>query len=401
MALQSSTPSHAAAPHSAASAIAHVARNATKTRASADEQDDGGFAAQLMRAQPDQDAKPADADAKADASKSKAESKDDDDKDGKDTKAAKSPDGTPPAVDPNALLPWAPPVAPATTSLATRSDGDDGADAAGGLLGGLRRGKGKGDKDIGLAALGLGKDAGKDAKAADATALSGKGGKSAADFTAALGKGEGAGNGATGTRDAMAALLPQADPVSVQAGSIGASPNSLLDNNAANQAAPTPPAQATLPMTPQSPTFAPALGQQIAVWMKDGVQHAEVQLSPADLGPIRVKIEMAGAQARVEMAADVQSTRDALQQAMPQLADSLGQVGLSLSGGGVSDQSTAQQQAQSQAFAAAAGGSGGHGGRPGHGATRGAAGDAGGEDFAVATASRQAAQRRGLLDMYA
>jgi flagellar hook-length control protein FliK len=401
MALQSSTPSHAAAPHSAASAIAsaHGARNATKMRTSADEQDDGGFAAQLMRAQPDQDAKPADADAKADAPKATA--KDDDDKDGKDTKAAKTPDGTPPAVDPNALLPWAPPVAPATTSLATRADGDDGADAAGGLLGGLRRGKGKGDKDIGLAALGLGKDAGKDAKAADATALSGKGGKSAADFTAALGKGEGAGNGATGTRDAMAALLPQADPVSVQAGSIGASPNSLLDNNAANQAAPTPPAQATLPMTPQSPTFAPALGQQIAVWMKDGVQHAEVQLSPADLGPIRVKIEMAGAQARVEMAADVQSTRDALQQAMPQLADSLGQVGLSLSGGGVSDQSTAQQQAQSQAFATAAGGSGGHGGRPGHGATRGAAGDAGGEDFAVATASRQAAQRRGLLDMYA
>ena len=51
--------------------------------------------------------------------------------------------------------------------------------------------------------------------------------------------------------------------------------------------------------------------------MRDGVQHAEVQLSPQDLGPIRVQIAMEGAQTRVEMSADVQSTRDALQQAMP------------------------------------------------------------------------------------
>ena len=109
-------------------------------------------------------------------------------------------------------------------------------------------------------------------------------------------------------------------------------------------------------MPPQAPTFAPALGQQIDVWMKGGVQHAEVQLSPQDLGPIRVKIEMDGAHARVQMSADVQSTRDALQQAMPQLSEQLGQVGLSLTGGGVSDQ-PAFQQSQAQAQASADGGS--------------------------------------------
>ena len=150
-------------------------------------------------------------------------------------------------------------------------------------------------------------------------------------------------------------------------------------------------------MTPQSPTFAPALGQQIDVWMKGGVQHAEVQLSPQDLGPIRVKIEMEGAHARVQMSADVQSTRDALQQAMPLLSEQLGQVGLSLTGGGVSDQ-PAFQQSQAQAQSNADGGSG----RPGNGAGAHAGGaHGGGEDIAMASAARQQAQRRGLLDMYA
>ena len=191
-------------------------------------------------------------------------------------------------------------------------------------------------------------------------------------------------------------MLPQPDPMAVQAGAIGAPANALMDvNQAAHQAPPTPPAQATLPMAPQAPTFAPALGQQIDVWMKGGVQHAEVQLSPQDLGPIRVKIEMQGDQTRVHMSADVQSTRDALQQAMPQLSEQLGQVGISLTGGGVSDQPTFQQ---SQAQAQANGGFGGNG-RSGNGGSADGHGSV--EDIAAASAARQMAQRRGLLDTYA
>jgi flagellar hook-length control protein FliK len=124
-----------------------------------------------------------------------------------------------------------------------------------------------------------------------------------------------------------------------------------------------------------------------------------VQLSPQELGPIRVKIELQGDATRVEMSADVQSTRDALQQALPQLSDSLGQVGLSLSGGGVSDQSASQSQGQFQASADGGSASGNGSGRPG--STRGGFG--GGDDGSAigASAARPAAQRRGLLDMYA
>ncbi len=227
-----------------------------------------------------------------------------------------------------------------------------------------------------------------------------KGAAATGDIAAALAKAEGAVKAATEARDSLAAMLPQPDPVTVQAGAIGAPANALLDaNQGAQPAPPTPPAQATLPMTPQSPTFAPALGQQIDVWMKGGVQHAEVQLSPQDLGPIRVRIEMEGAHARVQMSADVQSTRDALQQAMPQLSEQLGLVGLSLTGGGVSDQ-PAFQQSQAQAQAQANGDFGGSG-RQGPGPHAGGSGGGAGEDLAMAAAARQQAQRRGLLDMYA
>ena len=148
-------------------------------------------------------------------------------------------------------------------------------------------------------------------------------------------------------------------------------------------------------MPPHSPAFAPALGHQIDVWMKGGVQHAEVQLSPQDLGPIRVRIEMEGAHARVQMSADVQSTRDALQQAMPQLSEQLGQVGLSLSGGGVSDQ-PAFAQAQAQAQGQGGGTGGQH--RPGTGQP---SGTGHGDDLAAAAAVRRPIQPRGLLDTYA
>jgi len=284
--------------------------------------------------------------------------------------------------------------------LADKTATDDHDDFATDPLGALRKAAAKPGKDDGKAALMAGLAAGKQpATPANAAGVPGKGAAAAGDVAAALAKAEGADKAAGSAKDSLAAMLPQPDPLAVQAGAIGAPANAPLDDKASHAAQQPAPAQATLAMPPQAPTFAPALGHQIDVWMKGGVQHAEVQLSPQDLGPIRVKIEMDGAQARVQMSADVQSTRDALQQAMPQLSEQLGQVGLSLSGGGVSDQ-PAFQQAQAQAnggFGGQGGGNGRSGG--GHG---GPADKSGGlEDIAAASAARQMAQRRGLLDTYA
>jgi flagellar hook-length control protein FliK len=395
--------------HASHASHAHAAHAASKAKPSlsAEEGEGGGFAAQLLKAQPAaaKDLKAADAKPRTEAAKKPTDDKDgqasadaQDAKDGKDDKDAKA-EARPP-LDAAALLALQQqqPTAPPTTSLADKTAAGDHDDFASDPLGALRKAAaGKAGKDDGKAALLASLGAGKQAPGAAAeTGPAGKGAAAGGDIAAALAKAEGAVKAATEARDALAAMLPQPDPATVQAGAIGAPANALMDaNQAAHQAPPTPPAQATLPMPPQAPTFAPALGQQIDVWMKGGVQHAEVQLSPQDLGPIRVKIEMQGDQTRVHMSADVQSTRDALQQAMPQLSEQLGQVGISLTGGGVSDQPTFQQS-QAQANGGGFGGNGrsGNGGSAdaGHGSV---------EDIAAASAARQMAQRRGLLDTYA
>ena len=397
--------------HASHASHTHAAHAASKAKPSlaAEEGEGGGFAAQLLKAQPAaaKDLQSADAKPKTEAAKKSTEDKDGqasadgkDSKDGKDDKDAK-PDARP-AVDPAALLAQQQqqPIAPPTTSLADKTAGADAHDDfATDPLGALRKAaSAKAGKDDGKAALMASLGAGKQPAGAAAGATPGVDAKAATkgDIAAALAKADEAVKAATDARDALAAMLPQPDPAAIQAGAVGAPSNAVQDaNQGAQQAQPTPPAQATLPMPPQAPTFAPALGHQIEVWMKGGVQHAEVQLSPQDLGPIRVKIELQGDQTRVHMSADVQSTRDALQQAMPQLSEQLGQVGISLTGGGVSDQ-PAFQQAQAQAQGGGAGGNG----RGGNGGSR-ESGQGGLEDIAAASAARQMAQRRGLLDTYA
>ena len=415
MALQpSSHPRVHASTHASHSHATTHAASKAKPQLTAEEGEGGGFAAQLLKAHPAAQPKAAEAPPKPKAEAKKPAN----DQSGKDTASKDADkdgkDGKDPAADPRvlpaeltAVLPIVQPqpIAPATTSLADKTTADDKSDDFADPLGALRKaasakGARPGADDDGKQGLLAGLGAGKQSAVPTAAGLPGKGAASTGDIAAALAKAEGAVKAATEARDSLAAMLPQADPVALQAGAIGAAANAPLDNShAAHQALPMAPAQATLTMPPQSPTFAPALGQQIDVWMKGGVQHAEVQLSPQDLGPIRVKIEMMGDQTRVQMSADVPSTRDALQQAMPQLSEQLGQVGLSLAGGGVSDQ-PAFQQSQAQAQASADGGFGG-GSRSGSGGGQAGAGQGGGEDIAIASAARQQAQRRGLLDLYA
>ena len=119
---------------------------------------------------------------------------------------------------------------------------------------------------------------------------------------------------------------------------------------AAPEAPPAPPAQATLAPPPGSAAFPAALGAQLSTWLKDGVQYASLELNPQDMGPIGVRIAMRDGRTRVELGADVAATRQALSEALPALAEALGDVGLSLSGGSVSDQ-TSQHARQGDAEA--------------------------------------------------
>lgn len=87
------------------------------------------------------------------------------------------------------------------------------------------------------------------------------------------------------------------------------------------------------------PAFAPELGARVSLMAVGGVQQAELQLNPADMGPVTVQIVVDGSQAQVSFHALQAETRQALEQSLPDLAAALQGQGLTLSGGGVFQQS--------------------------------------------------------------
>ncbi len=138
-----------------------------------------------------------------------------------------------------------------------------------------------------------------------------------------------------------------------------------------------------------SPTFAPALGAQLTLLVKEGVTEARLHLNPAEMGPIAVQIQVDGTQARVEMVAEQALTRQVLEQSMPALAGALRDSGLTLTGGGVFQQSARQQQPDGSP-----GSPSGRGAGAGHDPGDGGAGDT------PAHPSRTLAPR-GMLDVFA
>ena len=112
----------------------------------------------------------------------------------------------------------------------------------------------------------------------------------------------------------------------------------------------------TLDTPVQAPEFREALGAQVSVFARDGVQHAELHLNPAEMGPISVRIALDGQQAQVNFGVDNATTRALVEAGMPELASALREAGLTLSGGGVSEHARGQ--------AGDAGGAPRDGGRP-------------------------------------
>ncbi|HET9206069.1 MAG TPA: flagellar hook-length control protein FliK, partial [Burkholderiaceae bacterium] len=94
-------------------------------------------------------------------------------------------------------------------------------------------------------------------------------------------------------------------------------------------------AEAALHAAPDDATFAPALGAQVALWVKDGVQEARLHLHPAELGPVSVQIALDGHAAHIDFTAAVAATRDSIEQSLPALAAALREAGFTLAGGGV------------------------------------------------------------------
>ena len=106
---------------------------------------------------------------------------------------------------------------------------------------------------------------------------------------------------------------------------------------------PTPTSRLMAPL--HSSDFGPELAASVSLWAADGVQSAQLQLNPAEMGPVAVQIVLDGSQAQVSFHASHAQTRQALEQSLPDLAAALQSSGLTLSGGGVFQQAPREQQA--------------------------------------------------------
>lgn len=147
-----------------------------------------------------------------------------------------------------------------------------------------------------------------------------------------------------------------------------------------------------------SPEFPQALAEKVSMWVntaKDqGPMTAELHLNPADMGPINVKISLDGQSAHVDFAAAALETRQAIEASMSMLSSALSDVGLSLTGGGVSSQTS------QQAFEQAARDSGGQTASPSGGRGNGQP-EEGDDALSVRQVSAPRPGRVGGLDLYA
>lgn len=241
-----------------------------------------------------------------------------------------------------------------------------------------------------------------DALAAD-DASKAAGQAAAASLASAQGGASDAALAAEGSRPGAAAAQA-VNPTSPQDGSLpslqadAAAAATPLNTPADAPPAPLPEARASLEPTPGTPAFTEALGVQLSTWLESGVQHAVLELHPAELGPIDVRIALRDGQTQVDLAAEVASTRAALAEAMPRLVEALGEVGLNLSGGAVSDLASSAGQ----------GGQAGQGRQPGGDAASAAnlvrafaARGLDEEGASTRLAARPGAVGRSLLDLYA
>jgi flagellar hook-length control protein FliK len=93
-----------------------------------------------------------------------------------------------------------------------------------------------------------------------------------------------------------------------------------------------------------APQFREAFALQVSMLARDGVQHAVMQLNPAEMGPLSVRISLDGQSAQIHFGSDSAQTRQLVEAGLPALAAALRDSGLTLSGGGVSQHAPEPRQ---------------------------------------------------------
>jgi flagellar hook-length control protein FliK len=79
-----------------------------------------------------------------------------------------------------------------------------------------------------------------------------------------------------------------------------------------------------------TPEWEIELGQRLTIFTRDGFQNAELRLNPAELGSIKINLQIKNDVADIHFITEHQHVRAALETAIPQLRSSLDQSGITL-----------------------------------------------------------------------
>lgn len=101
----------------------------------------------------------------------------------------------------------------------------------------------------------------------------------------------------------------------------------------------------TLQTQPSSPAFQTELVSEVRFLVKGGLQHAELRMNPAELGPIQIELRLSSQVADIGFTAAHAATREGITQSLPQLREMLNSQGLSLGQTSVGAETQGQQQA--------------------------------------------------------
>lgn len=104
------------------------------------------------------------------------------------------------------------------------------------------------------------------------------------------------------------------------------------------QTAGTPVLESSIPLPIQDSAWSDSLGERVVFMSGNRIQNAEIRLTPAELGPIRVNVSLDDGAAHVTFSAQHATTREAIEAAMPRLREMLAEQGLSLGNANVADQ---------------------------------------------------------------
>ncbi len=126
---------------------------------------------------------------------------------------------------------------------------------------------------------------------------------------------------------AAEAARAQADAALPDAPAVGPAP---VPTAAPTPVAPTPIVGIAPPV--HAPGWGDAVGNRVAMLVHDRIQAAELHVNPPELGPVSVRIDVAGSQAHVVFGVPHAETRHLLTEALPRLAELLGASGITLAG---------------------------------------------------------------------